>query len=605
MSDAPAAALPPPSPPESPRFYFGFTLRDLLFIALITACYLTPLWPAVAEGWWSSANLMLSEWRLAAGALVIVALSTWLASRQWGFAGRVGGALFSALAAPLLVQSLLNAGLPIQIPEHLGPAPWWPWAVGGLLAVRFVSQWRWRVALAAVLFFGVTTAVAINQYLDTAVVHDLQFFDQFMWKTLHGQFLASTLEPPSALGIHFAPIELAWLPFYALAPSGITLLVLQSAAVAAAAFPLHRIIQRRGLPDWVAFALVVGWLCSPSVAGPVLDKFHEYPFAPLFFLWAWDCLERKRFGWFVACLLGLLMVKEQTGLVVLAFAVVALPGVMRKELGARWAAAPALLGVLGLITAQVVMARHLPPGAGAGTWRRNYGYLGDTPRQGLAFAAKHPTVLADYATRPRNRIYLYQLLQPFGYWLPWGSGAAVAAVPDLTAIMLSDNMQYPFRRLRWHYHILIVTALLIGFAKVLAGTRKRFRLSAGAVAFPAALFFIFSAAGVPAFQYELGGVRLTPEQKAARLRIVERVPRAASVAASGHLVLFFTRRNEIVRLGVKGSLDHRPDFFTREIDPLTDVAPPLSQQLEHFGYRIIARDGPFELWHREGVGSAP
>jgi len=606
MSATPAAAEPPPAAHKTGPVYFGFTSRDLLFILLVLACYLTPLWPAVAEGWWSSAGLIISEWRLAAGALVFAGLLIWLSARLWGRSGLIVGALIAAFAAPVLIQTLVGAGMPIQIPEHLGPAPWWPWAVGGLLVVRWLSRWRWRVAFAALLFFGLTVSVAVTQYLGTGVIHDLQFFDQFLWKTLHGHFLASTLEPPSALNIHFSPIELAWLPFYALARSGITLLVLQGAAVAAAAFPLHRIIQRRGLPDWVAYALVVGWLCLPSVAGPVLDKFHEYPFAPLFFLWAWDCLERKRFGWFVVSLLGLLTVKEQTGLIVLAMAAVTLPGVVRGRLGARWALAPALLGVLGLVTAQWVMALNRPAGVpAAGTWHENYAYLGETPRQGAVFAAAHSRVVLDYATRPRNRIYLQQLLQPFGYWLPWLSGASVAAAPDMAAIALSDNMKYPFRRLRWHYHILIVTALVIAFAKVLAGARQRFRLSAGAVALPAALLFIFAAAGVPALRYELGGLPLSTEQRAARQRTVKRVPQEASVAASGHTVLFFVRRNEVVRLGVRSSLNFRPDFFIREIDPLTDVDPPYSQQLQEFGYRIIARDGPFEVWRREGVKNAP
>ncbi len=101
-------------------------------------------------------------------------------------------------------------------------------------------------------------------------------------------------EAVSHLGAHISPVFLLYLPFYAVLPSPVTLMVLQVAAVYSAVIPLWLIARRRGLSVGVS-ATLCGLLCLfPAVFGGVVGSLHEYALLLPLLLWLIWALEARK-----------------------------------------------------------------------------------------------------------------------------------------------------------------------------------------------------------------------------------------------------------------------------------------------------------------------
>ncbi|MCI4323778.1 MAG: DUF2079 domain-containing protein, partial [Thermoplasmata archaeon] len=96
-------------------------------------------------------------------------------------------------------------------------------------------------------------------------------------------------------GIHFSLLIIPLSAYYRLFPSGISLLVLQSVIVAAAAIPLRRICAELGSPDgnWIA-AL---YLLSPMTVLSAFYDFHLEAFIPLGVFTLVLALLRRNYLW--------------------------------------------------------------------------------------------------------------------------------------------------------------------------------------------------------------------------------------------------------------------------------------------------------------------
>lgn len=174
------------------------------------------------------------------------------------------------------------------------------------------SLWN-RLLVVSVVIYGIVFSVltALRIYALSAFAWDLGIYNQAMYTTVaSGRFFGITGIPgeptQSLFGSHFSPILLLLLPPYALFPSPVTLVVIQSWGVAAAAFPLYLLAQAVLKTNRVAFAFALVFLLSPATQGVNWFDFHPEAFllptmgAALFFL------ETRRWTWFgVASILAL------------------------------------------------------------------------------------------------------------------------------------------------------------------------------------------------------------------------------------------------------------------------------------------------------------
>lgn len=367
---------------------------------------------------------------------------------------------------------------------------------------------RWDPILVALLVAAFTAYVVL-----TVVRHrtfrstgfDLGLFEQVVWRYAQLETPASSLKGLSTIfADHFSPVVALLAPLHRVWPRPEALLVAQAGLVVASAIPVYLYakprIERRG-----ARLLTVAYLLFGGVQEAVWFDVHEVMFAPLLIGLAVLAADRERWGWSLAAVLSLLLVKED-----LAFLVVAFGGwywlIGRRRLGLGVAAAGLL--AFPLITLVVMPEFNYWSHGGAG------GDLFD------------PVKL-------RTTAYLLGAFLLF----PLRSRLIVLAVPLLAERMLSSNEVY--WTLENHYSLTIAPVL----ALAAADAARSWKPFAGMAAIAVVL--------IPAFPLvELArpsAYRVPPAYAGAREALATIGPKEA-VAAGNRLIPHLARRETVVLL---------------------------------------------------------
>ncbi len=155
------------------------------------------------------------------------------------------------------------------------------------------------VGAAALLAGGGILFLLLSAYLTYTASPSMStgVYIQLMESLRRGFSFETTLEfgeTVSHLAAHISPIFLVYLPFYALIPSPVTLLVLQTAAVCSAVIPLWKIARRHGLSPALSAVLCGLLCCFPAVWGGAAGSFHEYALLLPLLLWLIWALESHR-----------------------------------------------------------------------------------------------------------------------------------------------------------------------------------------------------------------------------------------------------------------------------------------------------------------------
>lgn len=149
---------------------------------------------------------------------------------------------------------------------------------------------------------------------------DLTNMEQTIWNTLHGNFMRSTVYPPtgeyiteftdrateSRLATHVQPLQLVLAIPYLFFPRTETLLILVSVAVGLGALPAFRLARRRLDSPWVALVCALLYLLLPAVQTQSAWDIHGTSFLPPLMLAALDAAERSKRGeWWLWALLAM------------------------------------------------------------------------------------------------------------------------------------------------------------------------------------------------------------------------------------------------------------------------------------------------------------
>lgn len=167
-------------------------------------------------------------------------------------------------------------------------------------------------------------------------VFDLGIYDNILWKTLHGDFLGSSVIPYGKhWAAHFDPILALLVPIYALAPNAETLLIVQAFWLGLGVFPLYLLAKHRLGSPWVGVVLALLYALHPALHGVNMFDFHSIALAiPLmmgavYFVsrrspWLWPTLAlllacREDMA-LLACFIGayaILLRRPRTGLTII------------------------------------------------------------------------------------------------------------------------------------------------------------------------------------------------------------------------------------------------------------------------------------------------
>lgn len=321
----------------------------------------------------------------------------------------------------------------------------------------------WVLAAAAA---GVYVAFAVTQWRRLEVPSwDLGIFTQLAKAYGHLQAPVVPIKGHgfNLLGDHFHPLLALLGPVYRLAPSGLTLLVVQALLLAVSVVPLTRVAQdllgrRTGLVLGGAYAL------SWGLQGAIAAQFHEVALAVPLLAAALTAFLRGRWWVCAAWAAPLVLVKEDLGLTVAVLGVVVLVRGGRAARGAG--AALAAWGAAWFAVATFLVLPALSP---QGRW---------VYTDNLGDGAGAPWDLLVELVTPREKVATVLVLVATGGVVALRSPLLLLAVPTLAWRFLGD---VPFYwGTGWHYSAVLMP--VVGAALVDGARPARLRGGAGAAA---------------------------------------------------------------------------------------------------------------------------
>ena len=304
----------------------------------------------------------------------------------------------------------------------------------------------WSVFALAVLYFLLYSGLAVLRHRSYhSLGFDLGLFDQAFWNTTQGRPFESTMSqalpvPHSLLGDHFSPIFWLVFLFYYVYPHPETLVVVQTLCLALGAWPVY-LLAKLKLAAGYAIAWVAVYFLFVPLAYVNLFDFHEVALAVAPLGFALYFLESGRRRWFIVSLVVALLVKEEMGLVGIAFGAYAWLGKRDWKLG---------LGVIvGSLAAFVAIIELVIPYFASG---RSYPYIsgryadvGGSPLGILRTTVTNPLRIVRAVFQAKKVLFVVAIFGPVLGLSALAGWAAILVLPSLGYLLLSNyEPQYTF-----------------------------------------------------------------------------------------------------------------------------------------------------------------
>src|SRR5215471_1325122 len=309
---------------------------------------------------------------------------------------------------------------------------------------RWVAVWL----LTALTAVGYSVFALARYHTFQTGSYDLVIFDQAVRSYAHfrpGTSIIKGLHNGfgphfSVLGDHWSPILAVLVPLYWAFDGPQTLLVAQAVLFALAIPPLWVFTRRAfggGQAAVVAAYLVsVVYLLSWPIASALYFNFHEVAFAPVLTAVALERLQAGRLRTALIALAGLLLVKEDMGLLVAGIGLYLL--VARPRVVARQRLVAAALIAAGAADTVVATYVLIPAFGGRSGYYWAYTALGSNAGQAAWHLITHPGGTLALLVTPQ--VKLFTMLWLFGAFcfLPLRSPISLAVVPLLLERMLGS-----------------------------------------------------------------------------------------------------------------------------------------------------------------------
>ncbi len=185
---------------------------------------------------------------------------------------------------------------------------------------------------------------------------DLAIFDNVFFNAISGNGFWSSIQGHHYFADHFAPLLALLLPFYALWPSPLNLLFLQSLLLGLSALPVYLLGKKIINQKW-GTALALVWLINPLLWNINLHEWHILPFAIPLLLLAYYFYLQNNFKYFLLLLIASMLIREDVVVVTFMFSLLALLDKKEK----KWIIAPAALSILYFIFTMAIIS-YLRPG---------------------------------------------------------------------------------------------------------------------------------------------------------------------------------------------------------------------------------------------------
>ena len=265
---------------------------------------------------------------------------------------------------------------------------------------------------------------------------DLGNMVQAVWSTTQGRVLeiseGSSGEQMTRLGAHVDPLLTAIAPLWMLAPSPLTLVAVQIAAVSLGALPVFWLGRRHLGSERAAALLAFAYLAYPWIAWTAVDPFHPVTIGiPLLLFCIWF-LDGDRLIPFGLCAVLAASTGELMGAFVAGLGVWYAFGRGRRLAGA----AIAVAGVGWTLIALYVV---VPAFSGeASVFYGFYEHVGRSPFGIVKTAVTDPGAILGAVVGSRDVLYVVLLAVPLGGLFVLSPGLSALALPQLAANLLAD-----------------------------------------------------------------------------------------------------------------------------------------------------------------------
>ncbi len=214
---------------------------------------------------------------------------------------------------------------------------------------------KYLVLLFIIAYLATFSTIAYLKYRSFSFYDiDLSVLNQTAWNTVQGKIIGHTPGEATILnGGHVFLILLLIAPLYALFTSPLTLLFLQTLALASGAWPIY-LLGRDLIKPAAGLVLAFVYLIYPALNYVNLFEFHLIAFATPFLLYMFLFYVRKRWLLFLLFTLLALSCREDVAIPVFAFGLVALIRIFQGsrrdwKTKMKWALLPMLFGVAWFI----------------------------------------------------------------------------------------------------------------------------------------------------------------------------------------------------------------------------------------------------------------
>ncbi len=298
------------------------------------------------------------------------------------------------------------------------------------------------VVIAALIFALVYVALDFNKLYALRYGADTGTFVQWLTGEAHGRGSWNGAEYRPHLQVHDSWVLLALAPLMLVLPYAQTLLVVQVAALAAAALVVCAFARECGATPRAASVVGIAYIISPSIQGIAYGNFLENVFVPLAAALGALAVRRRAFVPALIVSQVLLGLKEDEALFLIWFGA-ACAIWWDRRIGIAVAALAALNGAAFILAERLAGAHPSLPG---------YALHVDDPLPKLAFLA---TVLAPYAFAP--------LL------LGW---RVLLGAPLVAELVFNRPWAYPIARTGTHWTAPLVAATTLAAAVAIASRPK-------------------------------------------------------------------------------------------------------------------------------------
>lgn len=380
----------------------------------------------------------------------------------------------------------------------------------------------------AVLFGALVFAVSSWQWWTFRyTTFDLAFYVQALWLALRGQWHVSLLNVP-LLGNHAEPIVFLAAPLFAICPHPMTLVALQTAALATMPCTAWRIAARFGLDSRAATFLAVAIVLTPATGFVALHEFHPEALAAPLLLLLIEARQAARLRLFWLWFIAVLACKENLALVLIAWSV--MHGILDWQRDRfwqlRWNGLPLVVALTWFLFYAIVLSPAL--NAGNVDYLELYSHLGKSPGDIVRNFFTHPqAALGALGKAATTGNLVWGLLLPFlGLPLLRPRWLLIAA-PVLLQHLLS------WRPSEWsieaHYAAPLIPLFWVATTQAIA--HARLQTAAAGLVLSACLLAQFCMGPVLIGVRECRTARERFIERSWKTKLIDTIPPAASVTA--------------------------------------------------------------------------